>query len=110
MDLTVGLTYVAEIKTPAGVYNRFYKVVREERKKSYAVALNYKPYNKLSKTEFEVKPGKDSVGPELKIQSDSLGRYVEFEGKKTGIKKTYFTELYCPSKQYINVFDPKKLN
>ena len=109
MDLTIGLTYVAEIKTPAGTYNRFFKITREERKKTYAMALDYEPYTKLSKTEFEVKPGKNEVGVELKVQSDSLGRYVEYEGKKTGIKKTYLTELYCPSKQYVNVFDAKKI-
>ena len=49
MNLIIGLTYVAVIDTPAGTYNRFYKVVREERKKLYANALNYKPYNILDR-------------------------------------------------------------
>ena len=109
MNLIIGLTYVAVIDTPAGTYNRFYKVVREERKKLYANALNYKPYNKLSNTQFEVEPDEAFVGPELKVQQDSHGLYVEHESKKTGIKKTYFTELYCPDKKYVNIFDAKRV-
>ena len=103
------MVYVAEIKTAAGVYYRFFETTKLTKRTETVQAVGLKPYNKISSTEFEVQPDLNNhFGPELRVQKNAAGLYIEGNGKK-GLQKTYLTEGYNANKKYINVFDKSKL-
>ena len=103
------MIYVAEIKTRAGVYYRFYDVVEETKRLQYVQAMGIRPYKKLSDKEFEIQPNpSDHYGPMLKVSKDTAGLYIEGSGKK-GLQKTYLNKVYNPEEKYINIFDAKKV-
>ena len=50
------MVYVAEVKTAAGVYFRFYETTKLTKRTETVQAVGVKPYNKSSSIEFEVQP------------------------------------------------------
>ena len=103
------MVYVAEVKTLVGVYYRFYETTKTTARTEYVQAVGLKPYKKLSATKFEVEPNlKSHFGPEMKVQKDAVGLFIEGNGKK-GVQKTRFTEAYKPNAKYVNIFDKSKL-
>lgn len=103
------MVYVAEVKTAAGVYFRFYETTKLTKRTETVQAVGVKPYSKISATEFQVEPDLNNhYGPEFRVQKNGAGLYIEGNGKK-GLQKTYLTEGYNANKKYINIFDKSKL-
>ncbi len=103
------MVYVAEVKTAAGVYYRFFETIKLTKRTETVQAVGLKSYSKISATEFQVEPDLNShFGPEFRVQKNSVGLYIEGSGKKV-FKRTYLTEGYNANKKYINIFDKSKL-
>ena len=103
------MIYVAEVKTTAGNYFRFYEVVESTTRTQTVQLIGIKPYKKLSNTEFEVEPDASKpYGPTYKVHKDTHGIYIEGSGKK-GIQKTYLTAEHGDGTHYVNHFDAGKL-
>ena len=106
------MIYVSEIKTTAGVYHSFWKVVQEEKKKVFvqrlspvSLAGSESPKNCFNST---TKPSEELVGPVYQIKKDSHGLYIEGSGKK-GMNKTYLDFEYKEGDVFQNIFDSNKL-